>query len=108
MFAALSAEASCGDWLAGHVPELPSANVDNEFSAAIPVPCPCEGAECRRSPVDLPVVPIREVTLAERDIAVFADDEAAPAAVDGQIARPQSQRQPARTAPGAPLRPPCA
>jgi hypothetical protein len=108
LLAALSAEASCGDWLVGHVSDSLQANVVNEHAAATPAPCPCRGAECRRSPVELPAVPIREVTLAERDVAVLVDDEAAPAAVEGRFARPQSYRLPDRAARGAPLRPPCA
>jgi hypothetical protein len=114
LLGSMSAEASCGDWLADHPPQPQSALLHpTDFAATgrlteepASAPCSCRGPECRRSPLDLPAVPLREITFAEREVAAFAGPVVDQFAADSAFARPENQRQPGGAALSAPMRPP--
>ena len=80
MAAGGTAEASCGDWLAGHGDEPVVENRTGPTSPAIP----CNGPSCRRSRENLPIAPLspsRQFEQPERWLTVFEDLSSRPVLV---------------------------
>ncbi|MDQ3333489.1 MAG: hypothetical protein M3552_23065 [Planctomycetota bacterium] len=103
---AAEANASCGDWLAGHDESTQSAGDGSRNSTP---DVPCHGPNCRQNRQDLPIVPtgpsrqlerperwfwLSEALAAQPPLMTALPVEAAPATIDGF--RPSIDRPPRR------------